>query len=274
MSGWPPSGRHDLSFDAKLLFVNFVLSRYHQIMTNTLPELLAALSRAMQNEQRQAAVSAGLLPVQLAILGYLRDANRYSNTQQALTEYLGLTKGTVSQSLKVLEERGWLVRQGDTVDRRSVRLGLSAAGLAMLATVVDDAWSQLLTRLLSAWQHARHGKTFGVCHSCRHFRPGQTSHQCGLTGEALSDEDSARKNTAWGEVASKARHHACRIMANNSIADLDEHRSARRQPVAVRADELPSARCACSRCFARSASRKLRSPSRRPRRPTSTSCVS
>ena len=99
------------------------------------------------------------------------------------------------------------VRQGDTVDRRSVRLGLSAAGLAMLATVVDDAWgrtaatlpaaeqavlSQLLTRLLSAWQHARHGKTFGVCHSCRHFRPGQTSHQCGLTGEALSDEDSAR----------------------------------------------------------------------------------
>jgi MarR family transcriptional repressor of emrRAB len=207
MIGWPPSGRHDLSFDSKLLFVNFVLSRYHQIMTNTLPELLAALSRAMQNEQRQAAVSAGLLPVQLAILGYLRDANRYSNTQQALTEYLGLTKGTVSQSLKVLEERGWLARQGDTVDRRSVRLSLTAAGLAMLASVVDDAWgrtaatlpaaeqavlSQLLTRLLSAWQHARQGKTFGVCHSCRHFRPGQTTHQCGLTGEALSDEDSAR----------------------------------------------------------------------------------
>lgn len=176
-------------------------------MTNSLPQLLAALSRAMQNEQRQAAVGAGLLPVQLTILGYLRDANRYSNTQQALTDYLGLTKGTVSQSLKVMEERGWLVRQGDAVDRRCVRLELTATGNAMLATVVDDAWqqtaetlpaaeqaalSQLLTRLLAAWQHARQGKTFGVCHSCRHFRPGQTTHQCGLTGEKLSDDDSAR----------------------------------------------------------------------------------
>jgi DNA-binding MarR family transcriptional regulator len=176
-------------------------------MTNTLPELLAALSRAMQNEQRQAAVGAGLLPVQLAILGYLRDANRYSNTQQALTEYLGLTKGTVSQSLKILEERGWLMRQNDAVDRRCIRLSLTTAGQAVLATVVDDAWgataatlpaaeqavlSQLLARLLSTWQQARHGKTFGVCRSCRHFRPGQTTHHCGLTGEALSEDDSAR----------------------------------------------------------------------------------
>ena len=54
------------------------MNRYYLHMnTASLPQLLNALSRAMLFEQRQAAVGAGLLPVQLAMLGYLRDANRY-----------------------------------------------------------------------------------------------------------------------------------------------------------------------------------------------------
>jgi DNA-binding MarR family transcriptional regulator len=172
---------------------------------SSLPQLLNALSRAMQNEQRQSAVGAGLLPVQLAILSYLRDANRYSNTPQCLTEYLGLTKGTVSQSLKILEERSWVLRQADEADRRVVRLALSDAGRGVLDSTADDAWltaaqhlpageqenlRTLLTRLLASWQQERNGKTFGVCRTCRHFRPGETTHQCGLTGEALSEADS------------------------------------------------------------------------------------
>lgn len=172
-----------------------------------LPHLLAALARAVANEQRQAAVGASLLPVQLSILGYLRDANRYSNTQQALTEYLGLTKGTVSQSLKVLEEKGWIGRRPDGADRRVVRLELTAAGRERLERAADDTWTQAcqsltaaeqaatvaaLSRLLGGWQQARQGKTFGVCRSCRHFRPGPPEHRCGLTGEALSDDDSQR----------------------------------------------------------------------------------
>lgn len=161
----------------------------------------------MQNEQHRAAVGAGLLPVQLAILGYLRDANRYSNTPQCLTEYLALTKGTVSQSLKILEERGWLRRQADESDRRVVRLALTAPGRNLLDSAMDDAWrtaaqrlppadqahlSTLLTRLLISWQQQRNGKVFGVCRTCRHFRPGDPCHQCGLTGEALSEMDSGQ----------------------------------------------------------------------------------
>lgn len=174
---------------------------------SSLPQLLNALSRAMQNEQHQAAVGAGLLPVQLAILGYLRDANRYSNLPQGLAEYLGLTKGTVSQSLKLLEERGWVLRQSDDADRRLVRLALTAAGREVLDHAVEDSWQTaaqhlpaseqenlraLLTRLLASWQQERQGKTFGVCRTCRHFRPGEPVHQCGLTGEALSEADSAQ----------------------------------------------------------------------------------
>lgn len=51
---------------------------------------------------RKAATAAGLQFIHAEILEYLGRCNRYSNTAQALTEYLGLTKGSVSQSLKLL----------------------------------------------------------------------------------------------------------------------------------------------------------------------------
>lgn len=174
---------------------------------SALHALLLCLSRALQHEQRQAAIGGGLLPVQWAILGYLRDANRYSNTPQALAEYLSLTKGTVSQSLKLLESHGWVARQGDATDRRIVRLALTEAGRARLDAAADEAWAAAiaalpaadqaaaetsLRRLLSGWQQTRQGRTFGVCCTCRHFQPGSPEHRCGLTGEPLSEDDSTR----------------------------------------------------------------------------------
>ena len=45
-----------------------------------------------------------LEPVHLATLRYLCNCNRFSNTASAITEYLGQTKGTISQTLKVLEK--------------------------------------------------------------------------------------------------------------------------------------------------------------------------
>lgn len=172
-----------------------------------LDSLLACLSRALQSEQRQQAAAAGLPAVQWTILHYLRNANRYSNTPQALTEYLGLTKGTVSQSLKRLEARGWIKRMDDANDRRVVRLAPTRSGLKQLDGNIDAEWraaverlpatlrgaaESALTQLLAGWQQARDGRSFGVCRSCRHFRAGSDEHLCGLTGEALSEEDSTR----------------------------------------------------------------------------------
>lgn len=187
-------------------FVNIVLFRYYFCMsTNRLQNLLVCTARALQCEQRQRAVAAGLLPVQWSILSYLREANRYSNTPQALTEYLSMTKGTVSQSLKLLESRGWVSRTKDQQDRRMVRLTLTDAGRIQLGERVDTDWQiaakrlpmsernaveTALSHLLCEWQQARGGRTFGVCGSCRHFKPGEKEHRCGLTGEILSNEDS------------------------------------------------------------------------------------
>lgn len=159
----------------------------------------------LQSEQRRQAVAAGLPAVQWTILQYLRQANRYSNTPQALGEYLGLTKGTVSQSLKRLEARGWVKRTADVRDGRVVRLAPTRGGLKQLDDSVEAEWhtaaaglpaaersaaESALTQLLAGWQQSRGGRSFGVCRSCRHFRKGTAEHRCGLTGEALSERDS------------------------------------------------------------------------------------
>ena len=67
-----------------------------------LAENLAALIRTAQ---RQAAAGLGLQPVHLQALQYLARANRYSNTPQSLADYLGMTKGTVSQSVLLLARK-------------------------------------------------------------------------------------------------------------------------------------------------------------------------
>ena len=60
----------------------------------------------MRTELRKAGADEALQPVHLQALIYLARANRYSNTPQALAEYLGLTKGTVSQTLLLLDRQG------------------------------------------------------------------------------------------------------------------------------------------------------------------------
>jgi MarR family transcriptional regulator, negative regulator of the multidrug operon emrRAB len=195
------------SFVSIRYFVNVFLIRYYPGMNDDpLHNLLVCIARALQSEQRQQAVGAGLLPVQWAILSYLRDANRFSNTPQALAEFLAQTKGTVSQSLKLLESHGWISRDANPVDRRSVRLALTESGRARLGESSGSEWPAVLdcltpaqranaeatlARLLAEWQHSRGGRTFGVCRSCRHFRAGESDHRCGLTGETLTHADSA-----------------------------------------------------------------------------------
>lgn len=172
-------------------------------------ELMQCLCRAARSEQRARGSGGQLQPVHLEALAYLERANRYSNTPQALTEYLGATKGTVSQSLLVLYRRGLIERQTDAKDRRVVRLTLSAAGERLLETAgLGEDWLQavaglppaqvqttvaVLSATLLSLQRQRGGRSFGVCRTCRMFRvEGAQAFRCGLTGEPLSETDAGR----------------------------------------------------------------------------------
>ena len=145
-------------------------------------------------------VKHGLQPVQVEALTYLTHCNRYSDTPQAVTEYLGLTKGTVSQSLKVLERKGLLRKQQDTQDKRIVHLAPTTKGkklihaipvkglepsLAMMGSEkVQNLVDILRTTLRGIQRHNNH-KTFAACHTCRFNEHHREGYVCGLTHEPL-----------------------------------------------------------------------------------------
>jgi DNA-binding MarR family transcriptional regulator len=144
----------------------------------------------------------GLQPVHARVLLYLAAANRYSNTPLALGEYLGLTKGTVSQSLILLEGKGFLSRAADGRDRRVLRLALTPAGRAVVDEAEDVGHLRALesgvrpglidelTGLLRRLQVLEGRRSFGQCRTCRHhLAEGPDRWRCGLTGEPLSRAD-------------------------------------------------------------------------------------
>ncbi len=169
-------------------------------------DLLERIGNLIRSDAREAAHGAGIQPVQLEMLAYLGRCNRYSDTPAAVADYLGLTKGTVSQSLQRLEERGLVERRPDEADGRVSHLGLTAEGRKVLRSrsrraieaaigeAVDGAAEieAALEQWLRALQRANGQRSFGVCASCRFFEREGSRTRCGLTQELLSVRDSER----------------------------------------------------------------------------------
>jgi DNA-binding MarR family transcriptional regulator len=151
---------------------------------NTIYNQVERLSEVLRVDARQAGSELGLLPVQLEALHYLSICNRHSNTPMAVTEYLGQTKGTVSQTLKVLEKKALLVKQADEHDKRVSHLLLTTQGRSlvqeliptkMFKNVIDhlnvkdqEHVSGALNILLTTFLQKNGMKSFGICKSCQH----------------------------------------------------------------------------------------------------------
>ncbi len=196
------------------------MSKPHAPDGERLYELLLRLGRLIQAGERMS--GAPLLPVQLNALHYLGRANRYSNTPQAVAEYLGVTKGTGSQTLRALEQRGLIERRTDKDDRRVQRLVVTTAGKRLIRRVIPPATVAAAARdlgehcvgaleedlqgLLRSLQRSHGGRAFGVCKTCRHFQPSRRGRGgvCGLTSEPLRAVDATllcREHEAEGSTS-------------------------------------------------------------------------
>ena len=172
-------------------------------------ELVERLGNLMRGELRKAGADESLQPVHLHSLMFLAKANRYSNTPQALAEYLGLTKGTVSQTLLLLDRRGLIERFEDEIDRRVVRLRLSSAGEQFLADSQPALPWQNATRnispgrirnatsalreALSTMVEDNEGKVFGECSTCASCQKlSQRIYRCGQMGDRISGPETRK----------------------------------------------------------------------------------
>ncbi|MEI2422048.1 helix-turn-helix domain-containing protein, partial [Arthrospira platensis SPKY2] len=87
---------------------------------NQVTPLLERLAALLHQSVRDDGARHGLLPIHVQVLGYLSRANRYSDLPIAISEYFGITRGTVSQTLGVLERKGLVRKRPD--DRHGRRV--------------------------------------------------------------------------------------------------------------------------------------------------------
>ena len=170
---------------------------------SALVERLGRMTHALQ-------FSTGLNPSQWEALRYLARANRYSTSPSALAQYMGCTKGTVSQTLSALEAKGYVRRVRGRPDGRSVHLEVTQAGEALLCRdplqILEKAGRDLpederaammrgMNRLLEQLCTEKGRAGFGVCNDCTHLEAGPCAGgegkvcACGLTAEPLCTDE-------------------------------------------------------------------------------------
>ncbi len=169
-------------------------------------DLIERMSALIRSEERKKCTELGLQPVHLQVMDYVSRCNRYSDTPAALTNYLGMTRGTVSQTLLLLEKKGYIKKTADVNDRRMVHLSLLAEGDAILnkarpadlyrqASAIfndNDNQENVFVNALTALQKANKSQSFGLCKTCKYFTIIPDGFFCALTKEQLSQIDSEK----------------------------------------------------------------------------------
>ena len=168
-------------------------------------KLFERISLLLQAEERKGCTARGLKLVHARILDYLSQCGSHSDTPLAVAEYLSLTKGTVSQSISVLERKGYIEKIPDEYDKRVVHLRLSKMGKILLAelkpmTLFVEAEQLLrdtpvstvgeaLNTVLAVLQNASQARSFGVCNSCSHLREENGKYYCNQVHTPINPDE-------------------------------------------------------------------------------------
>lgn len=140
-----------------------------------------------------------LNPAQRAVLSYLARANRFSRSPSHVAEYLGSTRGTVSQTFKSLVQKGYVIEQRSQTDKRAIRFDLTGKGaratdepklmsqaISKMDKRTTDGLIAFLESLLLSLLKENGGRAFGICSQCRHFASRKNGGHCTLLSEDLS----------------------------------------------------------------------------------------
>ncbi len=115
---------------------------------------------------------------------------------------MGTTRGTISQTLKSLRKKGYVVETRSDTDKRAISFELTAkghaatlmpngltSGLADFAPGERDQLAEALSDLLAGYLKQNKGKPFGICQTCTHFASRTKGGFCNLLSENLTEHD-------------------------------------------------------------------------------------
>lgn len=141
-------------------------------------------------------------PAQIAALEYLARANRFSRAPSHVADYLGTTRGTMSQTLKALMRKGYVSESRSKTDKRSIAYNLTDEGRSIAAhrgalldaidTLSDADQASLnesLSALLKLQLDENGGRPFGICRTCAHHRITREGAYCALLSLSLNADE-------------------------------------------------------------------------------------
>lgn len=143
-----------------------------------------------------------LNPTQRAALIYLAHANSFSRSPSHVAAYLGTTRGTTSQSLKSLSQKGYVEETRSTQDKRVISYDLTPKGheIATSTSPLEDVLTSLgaddslvlqdlLTRALRNALERNGNQEFGACRTCIHHKRTAEGAFCALLNTNLSTDE-------------------------------------------------------------------------------------
>jgi len=184
-------------------------NRFQIMKQPTVFDLIEYMAALIRSEERKKCTELKLQMVHFQVIEYLSSCNKYSNTPAAIANYLGITRGTISQTLLILEKNEFIIKSQDVADKRVYHIKLLDKGFRTLNKVqptelFKKAFLELemdlsitenedvFVKALTALQKANHSFSFGICHSCRNFSKKPSGFFCELTQENLSENDSTK----------------------------------------------------------------------------------
>jgi DNA-binding MarR family transcriptional regulator len=112
-------------------------------------ETIQCMAVLIRSEERKRCTELRLQLIHFEVLDYLSDTNKYTDTPAATAVYFGMTRGTVSQSLIVLEKKGYIEKNKDKMDKRVIHVQLLPPGHAILKKARSTDLFRKATSLLT-----------------------------------------------------------------------------------------------------------------------------
>jgi len=173
--------------------------------------IIAAMERVSQayrvllwNESKEFSIS----PIQIQILIFLLFHSEEKRKVTYLADEFNMTKATISDSIKVLEQKKFIRKEYEQHDTRSYSIHLTAKGkeiakrTATFANQIQEPITRLnsedkenlLISLMSIIQHLNKTGVITIqrmCRTCLHFSPGKgkAPNFCKLLNQSLLESD-------------------------------------------------------------------------------------
>jgi DNA-binding MarR family transcriptional regulator len=184
----------------------FNLKNQNTDLNNKIVAGLERLSQVFRILLWDKAKEQGLSPIQIQLLIFVRHHSSDKATISYLAQEFNFTKPTISDAIKILEEKKLVKKTAHITDTRSYTIQLTAAGEKIV--LATENFANPLTEIISQagsadknvlWQHITNLivqlnkleviSVQRTCYNCKHFAVKNKNHFCNLLNQKLLVND-------------------------------------------------------------------------------------